>query len=68
MDISGMNKFNVGDRVRLLIKDPKVKGQEGIVKDSNSDKSQVELELWCRWGTFTKYFPLWIRNDQLEKV
>ena len=63
-----MKKFQQGDRVKLTIKDPKVRGQEGIVKSTRANKSQVVLELWCRWGTFTNYYPLWIDNSQLEKV
>ena len=63
-----MKKFVKGDRVRLTIVDNKVKNQQGIVQRSSSKRTQVVLELWCRWGTFTNYFPLWFENDQLEKI
>jgi len=63
-----MKKFVKGDRVRLAIADNKVKNQQGIVQQSNSKRTKVVLELWCRWGTFTNYFPLWFSNDQLEKI
>jgi hypothetical protein len=63
-----MNKFNQGDRVRLLIKDPKVKNTPGVVKSVAYDRVEVVLELWSRWGTFSNYFPLWFNEDQIEKI
>ena len=63
-----MKKFTQGDRVRLTIRDKKVEGCPGVVTKVDNDRIAVVLELWCRWGTFSNYFPLWFTEDQLEKV
>jgi hypothetical protein len=63
-----MKKFQQGDRVKVIINDLKVKNTPGVVTAVNNDRVEVELELWCRWGTFSKYFPLWFTQDQIEKV
>lgn len=63
-----MKKFTKGDRVKLINIDSKVRNQEGIVRRSTAKQTEVVLELWCKWGTYTNYFPLWITNNQLEKI
>jgi hypothetical protein len=63
-----MKKFQQGDRVRLTNKDPKVRHCPGVVTRVDDSGIEVVLELWSRWGTFSRYFPLWFTEDQLEKI
>lgn len=63
-----MEKFKQGDKVRITIKDPKVRNTPGTVTGVDADKVQVVLELWCRWGTYSNYFPLWLKDNELEKI
>ncbi len=63
-----MNKFQKGDRVKIVIKDKKVFGTPGTVTNVEGQCVEVRLELWSRWGTYSEYFPLWFANDQIEKL
>jgi uncharacterized protein YodC (DUF2158 family) len=63
-----MNKFQTGDKVRLTNQDPKVRHCPGTVTNVEQDRIEVVLELWCRWGTYSKYFPLWFSENELEKI
>jgi len=63
-----MSTFQQGDRIKIAIKDKKVFGCPGTVTKVEGDSIEVVLELWSRWGTYSKYFPLWFKPNQIEKV
>ena len=63
-----MKNFSVGDKIRLTNSDPKVRNTPGVVTNVDNDNIEVVLELWSRWGTFSRYFPLWFKKKEIEKI